>query len=397
MKSLSLPIGMFFVPCFLFISSAFAAPQIETVAGQFQHGSTVTITGQNFGAKTTGAAPYRWDDFESGAVPNPLAAPWDLVYYGGSNPVPARYGLKSRTGVSQKVANVNFDDTGRSDFGKSAGTSPTDIYQLYLSFYAYMDFSLAPSRNYKIFRSYSGAGDDHDMLVLTTYPKSGTTWQFFSPPNVSQHSAYVSGTGEDSWHKYEFWTNLLPDRTEVKFWIDGKLQVNWPSNPPDTSGRGMDELRIGHYFAHDDLVCSSSASPHYGEACYPDSDSNTFCDGPCHWSTAACDAFGGCHGTVSFDDVYIDQTPARVEICSKSAYAAKESQGDTCEVQVPSVWSETGITVSFNQGAFTEGQTAYLYVTDPGGSVNALGSPLVISGQAGDGVAPGQPQNLRTH
>lgn len=372
-----------------------AAPQITAVNGQIQHGASLMLNGQGFGEKSAGAAPYRWDNFENGTVGQPLGSPWDLVYYGGSNPVPPRYGLKSRTGFSQKTASVNFDDTGRSDFGKSAGTAPGDIYRLYLSFYAYMDFSGALSRNYKIFRSYSGAGDDHDMLVLTMYPKTGSSWQFFSPPNVNLYNDYVSGTGEDGWHKYEFWTNLLADRTEVKFWIDGKLLIDWPSNPPDTSGRGMDELRIGHYFAHDDLVCSSSASAHYGESCYPQSDNNSFCGGPCQWSSAACEAFGGCFATVSFDDVYIDQTPARVELCSKSSYAAKQSQGDLCEIQIPASWSTTSIGVNFNQGAFSSGQTAYLYVTDADGAVNPQGYPLIIAGQGQDYTAPAQPQNLR--
>jgi len=87
-------------------------------------------------------------------------------------------------------------------------------------------------------------------------------------------------------------------------------------------------------------------------------------------------------GTTYFDDVYLDNTWARVVIGDSSTY-------EDCtirETQIPSAWSDTSITVTFNQGSFSEG-TVYLYVIDADG-VPSAGFAISIGEEAGDTTPP---------
>jgi hypothetical protein len=87
-----------------------------------------------------------------------------------------------------------------------------------------------------------------------------------------------------------------------------------------------------------------------------------------------------------FDDVYIDNTRARIEICDTSSWSERETNGAHCEIQIPiSGWDDgTGENINFisNQGAFVGGQTYYLFVIDENGvASNAVSVSF-------DGVAP---------
>ena len=89
-----------------------------------------------------------------------------------------------------------------------------------------------------------------------------------------------------------------------------------------------------------------------------------------------------------FDDVYIQPTAARVELCDAPSWGARTH----CEIQVPTAWSGTAITIKANTGSFTNGKPAYLYVLDAGGNVNASGYPVTIGGSSAVLAAP---SNLR--
>jgi hypothetical protein len=74
-----------------------------------------------------------------------------------------------------------------------------------------------------------------------------------------------------------------------------------------------------------------------------------------------------------FADVYLDYSRARVVLGNAPTYAESSIR----EVQIPQSWSDSAITLSVNLGKFTDGQTAYLYVVDPNGTVSA-GRAVVV-------------------
>ena len=78
------------------------------------------------------------------------------------------------------------------------------------------------------------------------------------------------------------------------------------------------------------------------------------------------------------DDMYLDFTQARVEISNNSKW--DETKQIHKEIQIPTAWSNSSITVKVNQGAFQNGETAYLYVIDENGNVNSSGYPIKFDG-----------------
>jgi len=78
------------------------------------------------------------------------------------------------------------------------------------------------------------------------------------------------------------------------------------------------------------------------------------------------------------DDIYIDNTFARVIIGNASTYDASTHR----EVQIPTAWSSSSISVTVNVGSFSANERAYVYVVAADGSVNNQGYPITIGGGA---------------
>jgi len=82
-----------------------------------------------------------------------------------------------------------------------------------------------------------------------------------------------------------------------------------------------------------------------------------------------------------FADVYLDYSRARVILGNASTYAASTIR----EVQIPTAWSGSSISLTVNLGKFQTGQTAYLYVVDSNGQANSAGVPITVGSGGGGG------------
>jgi len=78
-----------------------------------------------------------------------------------------------------------------------------------------------------------------------------------------------------------------------------------------------------------------------------------------------------------FDDLYIDSSLARVVLADDSVY----NNATIVEPQIPQTWTDTGITVEVNTGAFPNG-TAYVFVFDSLGVPNATGYSVTVADAA---------------
>jgi len=67
------------------------------------------------------------------------------------------------------------------------------------------------------------------------------------------------------------------------------------------------------------------------------------------------------------------------------------------EIQQPLSWSENYITINVNQGSFSNGQQAYLYIIDGDGTVNANGYPVRIGSDLTDSAPPDIPEGLSVY
>jgi hypothetical protein len=68
---------------------------------------------------------------------------------------------------------------------------------------------------------------------------------------------------------------------------------------------------------------------------------------------------------LQIDDAVMDYTQTRVMLCANA-----DGTGHR-EIQIPTAWSDSQITITVNQGSFTTGETAYLCVFDSNGDVVA--------------------------
>lgn len=92
-----------------------------------------------------------------------------------------------------------------------------------------------------------------------------------------------------------------------------------------------------------------------------------------------------------FGEIYVDITPARVEICEGASWLAR----GRCEIQPVTAWSDSQISFVVNHGAFSAGSSAYLFVLD--GS-SQTGDPIAVSlADSTDTLAPAAPGALREH
>jgi hypothetical protein len=79
------------------------------------------------------------------------------------------------------------------------------------------------------------------------------------------------------------------------------------------------------------------------------------------------------HFELFIDDVYVNNTQARIELGNDSTYVNCSKK----EIQIPSTWSNNSIQFTLNRGQLPNGK-AYLYVLDRLGRVNAKGYEITL-------------------
>jgi hypothetical protein len=151
----------------------------------------------------------------------------------------------------------------------------------------------------------------------------------------------------NGWHKYEV-ELVITDQAggRIKVWEDGDLKTDYVGRT-DGWTLGNRALAIGGFSRE---------------------------SGPDTWQYYA--------------DAYMDFSIARVLLGNAATYDASAIR----EVQSPSVWNDTALTLTANLGKFTTG-TAYLYVVDSTGAVNAIGYPVTVGGTT-DTTPPAAPSGL---
>lgn len=94
---------------------------------------------------------------------------------------------------------------------------------------------------------------------------------------------------------------------------------------------------------------------------------------------------------IYMDDIYVDTSQSRVEICDSSTWSTRSH----CEIQIPqTTWIDGQLQIKVNQGSFLNNSPQYLYVIDASGSTNASGYPITFGSGALDTTAPSAPSGL---
>ncbi len=343
------------------VAPAARAQSISGVSGTFSHGNSVVLSGSAFGTKAT-AAPIKWEDFE-GHTPNTALSTsdgWDSVdgwSYDTNDHTskPIYSGLATHAGQLGMVSRF-INGTGNSSVLKR-GDYSTGFYLD--AWYQYVPATPA-SRNNKIFMLYGSGASEMPQTALTGFCDLNAgmvTPTYASPSGAGNDGGYPGLRQADllgSLKHLQIWvspsTPAGADNGYVRILINGQLKE---SNNLTTVMPGVgywNQARIGYYVAHDAV-----------DGCVAAGDAYTY-----------------------WDNVYIDNTQARVELGNAATYSACTLR----EIQIPTSWSASQVTVTMNQGTFSSGQNAYLYVVTANGAVSP-GYQVTLGGTPPTG--PGQP------
>ena len=330
-----------------------ASATIESVTGAWRHKQSVVITGADFG-KHADSSPdnpstlvAKFDDFEDGENDTPVTG-WSIYPLGDSSiyRIPRYTNINQRTGSALSSYHNLTEPYSGSWFAKWHTTN-----EFYITYWRRSDIvSIGDPVNYKECRV-EGTVGQRPLLAFDTTVMPPTslkaTFQASTDPYIGGIQYGCGSCVNDRWDRKEFWIRIgdTPGQ-RFMFWENAVLKRNYTTPEEFPYGVGPYLGDIGTF--------------------------NVVYLG--FWIREHSDA------RVQMDDVYIDTTQARVEIGDNPTWG----QCTHREIQIPSAWSDTSITVTVNQGSFGSGSKAYLYVVDADGKVNAEGFPITF----GDSEVP---------
>jgi hypothetical protein len=346
------PVVLLVVLC----APAHGQPAVSAASGQWAHKSTVTITGSSFGSKPT-AAPVVWDDASGTAIGDKWDGAWPDTNpaYNTTYRAPLRGIGLPHNHISKYIAGAHAEALGpQSGYAVIFFKTRTISLPAYTfaTWYERVDdnWTFGGDDNFKTFAFSVGDGPyelpNNWYLEYNPRPTSrtsGATWHVnddgtsLQTPDANGHTWWweeainpMSGV----WKKIELEIKYTTANDGyIKLWENGALKINYRGRTDNLSGTMRTE-GIGGY------------ARNYGN--------------PSNWRY--------------FADAYLDYSRARVIVGNAPTLAASTIR----EVQIPSSWSASSITLSVNLGAFSDGQTAYVYVFDANGVANTNGLPITI-------------------
>jgi len=291
-------------------------PSINSTSGTWAHGNSVTIYGSSFGSHGDygGSQDFLcrgWFDFETGGLAGgnftcENSNVWQIRTTSTRNNS-SYHGRKVYNGTRLGAMKVQTLD---------------NTHEFYSSFWIMLDSSGNDAG--KIWRIWSDIHSDNIYLATgttNTMIRGFSESQRCDPPPSTQWSS-PNSLGYNQWHRLEIWMDDNP--SEFTVWMDGIYQWSHDNWVPYPWYSGNHTWQFGHMI-------------------------------------------NDCTGGHNFDDLFADNTRARVEIGNASTWAGCTQR----EIQIPTGWSNSTITIKANKGAFSSFSGKYLYVVDSSGNVSA--------------------------
>ena len=332
----------------IFFSAQYSPAAVDVTSVTDEGGGVYTIGGSGFGVKTT-AAPATWlgANIEAGTNGATFAASG----WGTSG------GVYSTAQASSGTKSILYDfyDTYATrvswfDFGGG-------VNDFYFTAWIYFDKVDTCYRfQWKVGRlkGLENLNVTSDNATITDYWASDTTWGTVTD---KQLYCYLSTGG------YTSWSDIASDSFVFDSWQ--RIEFIYRRNTGSGNADGvLTQRRIGKT---GDILSLSNAVTHVSTPEWRYFYMGHFYGSLYNSNSSACVETRDAN--IYYDDVYIDNTQARVEICDASTWAARTQ----CEIQIPSAWSTTEITITTNQGSLDTLAGKYVYVVDLDGTVNANG------------------------
>lgn len=348
---------------FAISSTALAAPTVTGTSGTLSHGSSLVITGTGFGTKSA-AAPWRWDPVEGvsyyeglsdgDAVPVSTGGYWDD---NSSNLIKYNTAADEQRGVSTRNLNTIDGSTNcpSAEDNKKLGVTMPSSSERYVSFWIWHSTTLTDEFS-KTVRLWDEYRDGTNRLSIVDSWGPNGPWH--ASRLASSSTCYASPALGRAFGTDNFVRPIAGEWERVEFYIKQE-------SAPDTSDDGriwLAQTANGNISMHDSGVISESCNGVVSNLNWLTFGFDKNCSGA--GATSVMD--------IRLDDIYIDDTQARVEIGDGATWSANNHR----EVQVPSSWSSGSVTITLNQGSFSSFNNLYLYIVDSDGNVNTNGYPL---------------------
>jgi hypothetical protein len=368
--------GKILIATLIFPCWASAEPNITGVKGYISTGETMDLYGATFGIKGQ-AAPIRYDDFESGTTVGHLIVD-DLPWWSRQE-VPGQVASiandncrPSKTKCGKFIESVDSSNTAiRSDaiYRRNVGFASTG--KMYLNFWSYVDVlgtadGTSPSYQIKFVQT-AKDWSPGNPIVLPTYEFSH--WQYGSPPNSGWYNKsfqanYWDGGGSSTSFSFP------RDSFKTPGWYQISVQTDFGAIGSANGSTKMWVSKPGLSDAYS--VVSNSGVKYVVASGYPDYIKFGWYAGS--YFPTSMNTFTT---TLYYDNIYIDNSWARVEIGDADTY-------DNCmhrEIQIPVTWETGHISLKVNPGSFNLNDNVFLYVFDESGTCNAKGYSIKIGGR----------------
>lgn len=371
--------------------SSGTVPSVSSVSGTVSHGSSITITGGNFGAKPQ-AQPYIWDDASGpqtavrSATPN--YGPWDFAYPYTNDPA-FRLAYRKPSEVTKAngvVGGVPLPHNHISRYlaGAHYNSGPTDTHAGY---------NVAAGKNNQQGQPYT---------YISYYLRVDPSWQFDAGDHNFKEYDYAAGNG------------YMGDGPNSYFSLYDINQSNasWAANYIEGMNVAIRRVNTAlvEWYPQYDTVFSTTSSPspvqawrkfefilkhndstdgvHYiFQDNVPEWEVHLDDDGVSSPAARAETVFGGYAREAGnaevyknnwryYADVYYDHSWARVMLANNANYSA----ATVIEPQPPVSWADGTISAKVNLGKLQDIGTAYLFVFNANGTRNATGFPVTLGG-----------------
>jgi hypothetical protein len=340
-----------------------STPSVSGVTGSLGHGTEIVISGSNFGTKATGAAPLKYDDFQSVAMGQQIAtsaAPGPAWFNnGGANqkfhPIASSTKLRPGTPFTRNMQS-HWQPSGSPDPSvSSVALIDQNFVKIYLDAWLYNDTTAGGNfdggenvKHIRVHQAEAGAPN----VGFTDVGPAGNNW------------FCIAGDGKFADFTMHF--NPMNAATMYNSWMHIQWAIDAGSGGNNTNGK----VRV---YVNGSLRCTSnSASLLSGiYTSWPEIYIGNY------WRTG--DYSGDVYAY--WESLYVDRSWARVEVGDNAVYANCTHR----EIQIPSAWSASSITARVNRGSFSSLDDLYLFVVDesgnpsPGFQLNATSTPSKVT------------------